>query len=68
MPVSKIVGIALAVAGVVFLIIGLNATDAPVEQVSEAVTGKYTQNTMWYIAGGLAAIVGGGFLALAGRR
>ena len=67
MPVSKIVGIALAVAGVVFLIIGLNATDAPVEQVSEAVTGKYTQNTMWYIAGGLAAIVGGGFLALAGR-
>jgi len=67
MPVSKIVGIALAVAGVVFLIIGLNATDAPLEQVSEAVTGKYTENTMWYIAGGLAAIVGGGFLALAGR-
>ncbi len=67
MPVSRIVGIALAVAGIVFLIIGLNATDAPVEQVSEAVTGKYTENTMWYIAGGLAAIVGGGFLALAGR-
>ena len=67
MPMSKIVGIALAVAGVVFLIIGLNATDAPVEQISEAVTGKYTENTMWYIAGGLAAIVGGGFLALAGR-
>jgi hypothetical protein len=67
MPVSRIVGIALAVAGVVFLIIGLNATDAPVERVSEAVTGKYTENTMWYIAGGLAAIVGGGFLALAGR-
>jgi hypothetical protein len=67
MPVSRIVGIALAVAGVVFLIIGLNATDAPVEQLSEAVTGKYTENTMWYIAGGLAAIVGGGFLALAGR-
>lgn len=67
MPVSKMVGIALAVAGVVFLIIGLNATDAPMEQVSEAVTGKYTQNTMWYIAGGLAAIVGGGFLAVSGR-
>ncbi len=67
MPVSRIVGIALAVAGIVFLIIGLNATDAPVERVSEAVTGKYTENTMWYIAGGLAAIVGGGFLALAGR-
>lgn len=67
MPISRLVGIALAVAGVVFLIIGLNATDAPVERVSEAVTGKYTENTMWYIAGGLAAIVGGGFLALAGR-
>jgi hypothetical protein len=67
MPISRIVGIALAVAGVVFLIIGLNATDAPVERLSETVTGKYTENTMWYIAGGLAAIVGGGFLALAGR-
>jgi hypothetical protein len=67
MPISRILGIALAVAGVVFLIIGLNATDAPVERLSETVTGKYTENTMWYIAGGLAAIVGGGFLALAGR-
>ena len=64
----RVLGIALLAIGVVFLVIGLNATDSPVEQVSETFTGKYTSETLWYIAGGLGAIIGGGLFALAARR
>jgi LPXTG-motif cell wall-anchored protein len=67
MTVAQICGIALAIAGVVFLIAGINATDAPTEQLSEAFTGRYTQQTLWYIAGGLGALIGGGFLFLSRR-
>ena len=67
MSVTQIAGVALAIAGVVFLIAGINATDAPSEQVSEALTGRYTQQTLWYIAGGLGALIGGGFLFLSRR-
>lgn len=64
----RVLGVALLAIGVVFFVIGLNATDSPVEQVSETFTGKYTSETLWYIAGGLGAIVGGGLFALAARR
>ncbi len=67
MTVAQAFGIALAIAGVVFLIVGINATDAPTEKITEAVTGKYTQQTIWYIAGGLGALIGGGFLFLSRR-
>lgn len=68
MNVMRVLGIALAAAGVVFLVIGLSATDSPVEQLSETFTGKYTSQTLWYIAGGLGALVGGGLIAAAPRR
>ena len=64
----RVLGIVLLAVGAVFLVIGLSATDSAVEQVSETVTGKYTSETLWYIAGGLGAVVGGGLFALAGRR
>lgn len=67
MSVAQIIGVALAIAGVVFLIAGINATDAPSEQITEAFTGRYTQQTLWYIAGGLGALIGGGFLFLSRR-
>ncbi len=47
------IGVALAIAGVVFLVMGLGATDSAIERVSETLTGKYTDQTVWYIAGGL---------------
>jgi hypothetical protein len=67
MTLNRSIGIALAIAGIVFLVMGLNATDSAVERVSETLTGKYTDHTVWYIAGGLAALIGGSVLAVAGR-
>lgn len=64
----QVLGIAVAVAGVVFLIMGVNATDSPFEHLSETLTGSYTDRTQWYIAGGLAALVGGGAMALLRMR
>ncbi len=64
----RLLGLGLAVAGVVFLVVGLNAIGAPVERLSETFTGKYTNETVLYIAGGLAAIVAGGLMALTQPR
>ena len=68
MSTQRILGFALLVVGIVLLVIGLQATDSVTETVSEGLTGKYTDKTMWYIVGGLAAAIIGGLLALAGRR
>ena len=64
----RALGIAIAAAGGVFLIMGLNASDAPVEQVSEALTGSYTKHTLWTIADGLGAMITGICMALAPKR
>ena len=64
---QRIFGLILLVAGVVLLIFGLNASDSPVEAVSEGLTGKYTDKTMWYIVGGLISAVLGGAMLVVGR-
>jgi drug/metabolite transporter (DMT)-like permease len=65
---NRIVGIVVAVAGVALLVVGLNSSQAPVDQVTETLTGRFTQGTMVYLIAGIVAIVGGALLALSGRR
>jgi hypothetical protein len=64
----RALGIAVAVAGSVFLFFGLNASDAPLAQAREALTGSYSNHTLWYIAGGLGAMIAGASMALPSRR
>ncbi len=66
MRVSLAVGLALAVAGAMLLAMGLNATDAPAEQLAEALTGRRSERTEWSIIGGAAMLVAGAVLAGAG--
>jgi hypothetical protein len=68
MSLNRIVGGAILIAGLVLLGFAWHASDAPVEQVSESLTGSYTDQTMWYWVLGAAAAIGGGALALFGRR
>lgn len=68
MQPARLVGVIVLVIGIILLGFGLNATDAPVDQISETLTGKYTDGTMWYLIAGGAAIVAGGLLALLGQR
>jgi hypothetical protein len=68
MGTKKIVGIVLLVVGAVLLYFGLQATDAPLEQARESLTGDYSDQTMLYLIGGAAAAVAGLGLLLAGKR
>lgn len=58
----KIMGCVMMVMGVVLLIFGWNSSQSIPDQVTEQVTGRFTQPTMLYILGGLALLVGGGAL------
>jgi len=64
----KILGITLAVIGAVLLVVGYRASGTPVDQLSDAFTGSYTDRTMLYLVAGVAAVVGGGLLAAFGTR
>jgi len=64
----QVVGIVLAVLGVVLLYFGLTASDSLVDQASKTFTGRFTQRTMIYIILGIVALVGGGLTALSARR
>jgi len=65
---SRILGIVILVVGIVLLGFGINSSQAVTEQVVEGVTGRYTDNTMWYIISGIAMLIGGGALTLLGNR
>ena len=59
MGTKQIVGIVLVVLGVVLLYFGWQATDAPLEQAREGLTGEYSERTMQYLIGGAVATVAG---------
>lgn len=63
MGTPKIIGIVLLVVGILLLFFGYQASQSIGEQLSETVTGRFSDETMWYIIGGVAAIVAGAFLA-----
>jgi Protein of unknown function (DUF3185) len=66
---KKIAGIVLLVVGAVLLYFGFQATDAPLEQARESITGDYSDQTMLYLlAGAAAAVAGVALLVLGGRR
>jgi hypothetical protein len=64
----RITGLVVAAIGLVLLIFGLNAADAPFEQVYSDVTGRYGDATLWYLVSGFAALVAGALLAAFGPR
>lgn len=68
MITNQIIGVVILAVGVVLLGFAYHATNAPLEQLSEAFTGRYSNQTMWYIALGIAAAVGGGLLVVFGNR
>jgi len=64
----RIIGLVLFAVGVALLIFGYNASQSVGEQVVGGFTGRFTNQTMAYVIGGVAAIVGGAALALWGGR
>jgi hypothetical protein len=68
METKKIAGLVLLVVGAVLLYFGFQASDAPLEQARETLTGDYSDQTLLYLVGGAAAAVGGLARLLFGKR
>lgn len=59
---SKLIGIILLVVGLALLFFGYQSTQSVGDQISETFTGRFTDETMWFLIGGAAAVAAGGFL------
>lgn len=68
MQPARLVGAVILVVGVILLGFGINATDAPVDQLSETFTGRYTDRTMWYLIGGGVLAAAGILIAIMGGK
>jgi hypothetical protein len=64
----QLIGIVALAVGAVLLYFGYNASQAPIDQISNTLTGRYTDNTMWYVIAGVAMIATGIAVTLFGRR
>lgn len=68
MTTTRIIGLVVLAVGVTLLIFGYNASQSVGEQVFEGFTGRFTNQTMWYFFGGIAATVGGAAMLVWGGR
>lgn len=59
MPQTNVIGIIALALGGVLLFFAWRASNAPVEQISEALTGRYTNSTMWFLLTGIVGVVVG---------
>lgn len=64
MNITRIIGVVLLVIGIVLIIFGVTASRSLADNVSNFFTGHFTQNTMWYIFGGIAVAVLGLLLTI----
>ena len=68
MRMNRILGLVILAIGVALLIFAYHSTNAPLEKLSNSLTGRYSNETMWYFVAGLGAVIGGALLATVGRR
>ncbi|MFU8830950.1 MAG: DUF3185 family protein [Wenzhouxiangella sp.] len=59
MNAKMVIGIVLLVVGLILLYLGFQSAEGLDDQVTEAVTGEYTDSTVWYWVLGAAAAIGG---------
>ncbi|MCC5986005.1 MAG: DUF3185 family protein [Rhodobacteraceae bacterium] len=62
MTQTNIIGLVALAVGAVLLFFAWQASQAPMDRMSEALTGRFTGNTMWYLLGGVAGVVAGAAL------
>lgn len=67
MNVFRILGIALFIVGVICLVFAWTSSHAFVDKLSYQATGRFTQQTMWYLIGGVVLFVVGWIFFSRGR-
>jgi hypothetical protein len=68
MTTTRLLGIVGFAIGAILLVVAYHASNAPMERFSNALTGRFTDHTMWYVILGAAAAVGGASLLAFGKR
>lgn len=68
MDIGRAIGIAVLVLGVVVLGFAYHFSEATMDQLSNTLTGRYSDTTMAYFIAGIAAVFGGCVLVLFGKR
>lgn len=64
----RAIGLGVLAAGIVLLVIGINAAESFSSDVSRFFTGEPTNRAVWFMIGGVAAIVTGGVIAAMSKR
>lgn len=59
---SKLIGVVLLVIGAVLLYFGYQSSHSLGGQITESLTGRFTDETMWYLIAGAAAASAGAFM------
>ncbi len=65
---SNFVGLAIFALGIVLLVFGLNESQSFSSELSRVFTGNPTDRSVWLIAAGGAAVIGGLVLAISGAK
>ncbi|MAA62227.1 DUF3185 family protein [Idiomarina loihiensis] len=64
---TRIVGIVLLVVGAILLYFSYEASQSIASSVSEVATNEPTDNTIWYLIGGVAAVIIGLYAVIRGK-
>jgi uncharacterized membrane protein len=68
MPITRLLGAVFLAIGVMLLWFAYHASRAPVERLSNTLTGHFSDQTMLYLILGAVGVVGGGLLFAFGAR
>lgn len=68
MPQRKIIGLCILVVGVILLVFGFNQTQSLSGEVGEALTGRYSDETMLYLILGAVGVVAGLAITFTGGK
>ncbi len=68
MPFNKTVGYVAVALGTVFLVFAWRGSNAPIDQLADAVTGRFSQGTMAYLIAGVGLVIAGALLLLVRPR
>ena len=63
----RLLGIVLLVVGAILLYFGWQSSQSLGDQLTEAVTGRFTDETMWFVISGAVSAVVGAYLAVVGK-
>lgn len=60
---QKIIGLVLFAVGLVLLYFGWQSSESVGDRISETFTGRFTDETMLFLIGGVVGVVAGGVMA-----